>query len=403
MGAAWRSLWQGYWAIPAVCVVAAGALALVLVAVDELLQEQGFLLAFGGGPDSARSLLSTVSTSMMSLTALTFSITMVVLQLASSQFSPRAIPTFLRDRQNQLTLGVFLATYVYALLALREIRGTDADIDQFVPGVTIGLAFLLVLVSIGFFVAYIHHIATSIQVGFILQRIERETRRVLRREFPGDDEADVCHEPARGLPSHVIEAPGGVVAEVDVRALVRLSTERDVVVRVLARPGDFVAPGMPLLVVEGEGGEGEDEAWRKAVRQVARRDEHSDVSLGLRQLVDIAGRALSPGINDPSTAAQCIDHLHALLRTLATSTYPPQVHRGLDDRPRVVTPQLEWDDHVGLALDELRLWGADSPQVRDKLQRMVADLLAVTPAARRHPLLARLPLFAEPLTPAPPA
>jgi uncharacterized membrane protein len=127
------------------------------------------------------------------------------------------------------------------------------------------------------------------------------------------------------------------------------------------------------------------------------------VSLGLRQLVDIAGRALSPGINDPSTAAQCIDHLHALLRTLATSTYPPQVHRGLDDRPRVVTPQLEWDDHVGLALDELRLWGADSPQVRDKLQRMVADLLAVTPAARRHPLLARLPLFAEPLTPAPPA
>jgi uncharacterized membrane protein len=220
MGAVWRRLSQGYWAIPAVCVVGAGVLALVLVAVDEQLQAEGFVLSFGGGPDSARALLSTVSTSMMSLTALTFSITMVVLQLASSQFSPRAIPTFLRDRQNQLTLGVFLATYVYALLALREIRGTDADLDQFVPGVTIGLAFLLVLVSIGFFVAYIHHIATSIQVGFILQRIERETRRVMRREFPGDDEADVCDEPTTGSPRHIIEARGGVVADVDVRALV---------------------------------------------------------------------------------------------------------------------------------------------------------------------------------------
>lgn len=399
MGAGWRRLSGGYWVIPALCVVGAGVLSLVLVAVDEQLQAEGLVVAFGGGPDSARSLLSTVSTSMLSLTALTFSITMVVLQLASSQFSPRAIPTFLRDRQNQLTLGVFLATYVYALLALREIRGTDAVVDTFVPGVTIGLAFLLVLVSIGFFVAYIHHIATSIQVAFILQRIEGQTRRVMQREFPGDDVEDDCEAPKPGPSSHVVEAPGGVVAEVDVKALVRLATQHDVVVRVLARPGDFIPQGVALLVVEGGGGE--DDQWRKAVTQVARRDEHSDVTFGLRQLVDIAGRALSPGVNDPSTAAQCIDHLHALMRTLATSTYPPQVHLGLDGRPRVVTPQMGWAEHVGLVLDELRLWGADSLQVRDKLQRMVEDLLTVAPPVRRMPLLERLPLFSEPPAPAP--
>jgi uncharacterized membrane protein len=399
MGAALRRLFRGYWVIPALCVVGAGVLSLVLVAVDEQLQAEGLVVAFGGGPDSARSLLSTVSTSMLSLTALTFSITMVVLQLASSQFSPRAIPTFLRDRQNQLTLGVFLATYVYALLALREIRGSDAVVDQFVPGVTVGVAFLLVLVSIGFFVAYIHHIATSIQVGFILQRIEGETRRVMRREFPGDDAEDDGVEPTPRPISHVVEAPGGVVAEVDVKALVRLATEHDVVVRVLARPGDFIPQGVALLVVEGDGGE--DDQWRKTVTQVARRDEHSDVTLGLRQLVDIAGRALSPSVNDPSTAAQCIDHLHALMRTLATSTYPPRVHPGLDGRPRVVTPQMGWAEHVGLALDELRLWGADSLQVRDKLQAMVEDLLTVAPPARRMPLLERLPLFSEPLVPVP--
>jgi hypothetical protein len=150
----WRRVREGYWAIPAICVLGAAAVASALVQIDRGLQQRGFALVFAGGPDSARSLLSTISTSMLSLTALTFSITMVVLQLASSQFSPRAMATFLQDRQNQLTLGVFLATYVYALLALREIRGTEAPVDQFVPGLTIGTAFVLVLVSIGFFVAY---------------------------------------------------------------------------------------------------------------------------------------------------------------------------------------------------------------------------------------------------------
>jgi uncharacterized membrane protein len=401
---------RGYWFIPALCVVAAGLLALILVQVDEELQSQGMLIAFGGGPDSARSLLSTISTSMLSLTALTFSITMVVLQLASSQFSPRAIPTFLRDRQNQVTLGVFLATYVYALLALRTIRGSDADVEQFVPGVSVGLAVLLVVVSMGFFVAYIHHIATSIQVGRILQRIEGETRRILKREYPGDDLRDDDVEDlnfrddpkggdadrSRGSRRRRVEAStGGIVGEVDVSALVRVCTEADIVVRLLARPGDFVPEGAPLLVVLGEGGD--DDALREAVGQVARRDDYSDVSLGIRQLVDIAERALSPGVNDPSTAAQALDHLHALLRTLATQSYPPQVHLDNDGRLRVITPRMRWADHVALVLDEFRLWGAHSLQVRAKLQVLVDDLLTVAPPTRREPLVSRLPLFTEPL------
>lgn len=397
MNRARRTLHEGYWVIPALCVVAAGALATVLVWVDESLQLNGVVWVFAGGPDSARSLLSTISTSMLSLAALTFSITMVVLQLASSQFSPRAMPTFLRDRQNQLTLGVFLATYVYALLALREIRGAEAPAGQFVPGLTIGVAFALVLVSIGFFVAYIHHIATSIQIATILQRIADECRHAMHRDYGDADKRDApSTAPPSTSPSLVVAANrAGVLAGVKVSRLVHLARERDVLVRVLARPGDFICAGAPLLAVEG--GTEDDADWSAAVVQVSRRDEHNDVTLGLRQLVDIAERALSPGINDPSTASQCLDQLHDLLRALATAPYPREITRDEHGHPRLVTPQVRWADHVGLVFDEMRLWGAGSLQVRAKLQQMVDDLLDVAPPERREPLLDRLPLFSEAL------
>jgi uncharacterized membrane protein len=406
----WGRIRDGYWVIPALCVAFAAALAVMLVRVDEDLQRQGFALAFAGGPDSARSLLSTISASMLSLAALTFSITMVVLQLASSQFSPRATATFLRDRQNQLTLGVFLATYVYALLALREIRGSEAPVDQFVPGLTVGLAFVLVLVSIGFFVAFIHHISSSIQIASILQRIAGDTRRQITRSY-GDERGDDGDVAAAGrldwlrrsdAPSHRHVVPAtdaGVLADVDVPRLVHSARDRGVLVRVVPRPGDFVPGGAPLLLVEGDDGDssGDEDEWRGHVRQVGRRDEHDDVTLGLRRLVDIAERALSPGVNDPSTAVQCLDHLHDLLRTLATVAYPREVH--VDERGdvRLVTPQVQWDDHVAMVLDEIRLWGGGSVQVRGRLHRMVEDLLSVAPSHRQQPLLKRLPLFGEPL------
>jgi uncharacterized membrane protein len=391
---------DGYWLIPAVCLVAAGVLAFVLVRVDDSLQRRGAALAFTGGPDSARSVLGTISTSMLSLTALVFSITMVVLQLASTQFSPRALPTFLRDRQSQLTLGVFLGTFGYSLLALREVRGTDALTEPFVPGVTIAVAFLLVLVSIVFFVAYIHHIATSIQVATILQRIEAEALRSMKRDRDaagaGDEPAAEPLPPETGDGRTVISDRAGTFAGVDVHQLVGLARDQDAVVRLLPRPGDFVARGAPLLVVAGDPA-ADNEAWRGAVRLVRRRDDHSDVTLALRQLVDIAERALSPGVNDPSTAVQCLDRLHDVLRRLAEHPYPREVHCDGDGRPRLVTPQVRWDDHVGMVLDELRLWGAGSLQVRERLQRMVDDLLTVTPPERQGPLRARLPLFRQPL------
>jgi uncharacterized membrane protein len=133
------------------------------------------------------------------------------------------------------------------------------------------------------------------------------------------------------------------------------------------------------------------------VHIVGRRDQLNDVTFGLRQLIDIAERALSPGVNDPSTAVQCLDRAHNLLRTLAASRYPATRHHDDAGRLRVVTPQVGWDDHVSLVLDEMRLWGRDSLQVRSRLEAMVDDLLTVAPPNRQQPLRSRLPLFHEPL------
>lgn len=383
---------DGYWSIPAVSVLLSVLASFLVVRVDEGLQRGGSTWAFAGGPDSARSLLSTISTSMLSLTALVFSITIVVLQLASSQFSPRALPTFLRDRQNQVTLGVFLATYVYALLTLREVRDSDAPTGVFVPNLSIGLAVLLVLVSIGYFVAYIHHIATSVQVGRILQRIEQEARRSIGSEDAGGPPPPLLGPAAATIGS----GQSGTYTGLRLKPVLRLAQEEDVVVNVLVRPGDFVAKSAPLLEIHGSC-QTPEEKWLSYVDMVALRDDYSDVTLGLRQLLDIAERALSPGVNDPSTAVQCIDRIHDLLRRLAASGYPAPCHSDSDGRVRVVTPQVRWSDHVAMVLDELRLWGRDSLQVRQRLSVMVDDLLSVAPPARQEPLRSRLPLFREDL------
>jgi uncharacterized membrane protein len=405
MAGVWARVRDGYWLIPAACLVAAGLLALAMVQLDTSLQQRGSVLAFTGGPESARSLLSTISTSMLTLTALVFSITMVVLQLASSQFSPRALPTFLRDRQNQLTLGVFLATYVYALLALRQIRGTDQSDEQFVPGVTIGVAFVLVLVSLGFFVAAIHHVATSIQVTTIVQRIARQGHRAidrLREDGADDDAREGRTAPAgwQAVPSRVIHAGhAGTLASVDARRLVARAARDGLVAEVLRRPGDFVAAGQPLLLLHdvGQRDDVDEGWWRGAVRLVGDPVEDGDASSALRQLVDIAERALSPGMNDPSSAVHCIDRLHDLLRALATCPDPQVWHTDDAGQLRLVTPQRQWADHVGMVLDELRLWGAGSLQVRTRLEGMVEDLLTVVPPERTRPLLDRRPLFRAPL------
>ena len=386
-----ESVRSGFWAVPGLCVVLALALAVGLVQVDRGLQsELGF--TFGAGPDGAREVLSAITSAMITFTGLVFSITIVVLQLTSSQFSPRVLRTFLRDRKTQISLGVFVATFVYAVMVLRTVdSGEDT---QFVPAVATTGALVLLLLSVGVFVQYIHHIATSIQVSSVIATISAEARQTLDRRFPsGTDQPPdtrVLLTPD-DLASAVVPARrSGVVTSVDEAGLVRLACAGDVVLRSEVRLGDYVPEGAPLLEVLGDPGSLDLRGVAAAVTQGRDRTLQQDVAFGFRQLVDIAERALSTGVNDPTTAVQAVDELHDLLRRLATRPLRSGVHADQHGQVRLVVPAEQLADFLTLALDEIEQYGADSVQVQHRLDALLDDVLAAALPQHRAAVEARV-------------
>ena len=357
-----------------VLVVVSG-LAFALVEIDAHL-DPGRRVGFTGGPASARELLSAIASSTLTLTALVFSVTVIVLQLASGQFSPRVLRTFLRDHRNQATLGVFLGTFMYALLVLREVRGDDGAVDEFVPGVAVAFSFVLVVLSIGFFIQYIHNITNSIRVIEIIDRVSREAAEAIDRMHPREAEAaDV--RPVGPAAGAVRSDARGVVTSVAADALAEVAGRCGVRLVVAPRPGEFVATGMPLVTVHGDAsrlGADEERDIRSAITLAKERELREDPAFGFRQLVDIAERALSPGVNDPTTASQCLDHLHDLLRRLAGRPLPAVRVEAAVGGADVLVPQPGWDDYVALALDEIRHWGAGSIQIHQRITAVLEDL-----------------------------
>lgn len=292
-----ESLRTGFWAVPGLCVVLAVGLALGLVEVDRSTEgEPAFV--FGAGPDGAREVLSAISTSMITFTGLVFSITIVVLQLTSSQFSPRVLRTFLRDVQTQYSLGAFVATFVYAVTVLRSVDGRDDN--QFVPAMATTVAVLLLFVSVGVFVAYIHHIATAIQISSIIVAIGSETRHPIDQRYPAGASAGrpVTTRVDTPVTSVVTASRSGVVTHLDTGQLVEFARRVDVVLVTKLRPGDFVPEGGALLAVHGRIENDMERDLSALVTLAHSRAMQQDVAFGFRQLVDIGEKALSPGIND---------------------------------------------------------------------------------------------------------
>ena len=371
----WRHLTDQFWALPLLCAVLAGSLALGLSAIDQTLARSSWIpLLFAGGPEGARSLLAAIITSMISFTGLVFSITIVVLQLTSSQFSPRVLRTFLRDQFNQLTLGIFVATFVYALVVLRAVRGTS-QIDPFVPQLAVTVAFGFVLGSVAVFLAYIHHIAQSIRAATIITNIWEETCELLDRQHPKDAQQATRMVQHRGEARRVPAEGTGVVQRIDDAQLSKLAERHDVTIRVLRAVGEFVPAGAPLIDLYGDGGgDVEAKSLQAAIELGRERSMEEDVGFGLRQLVDIAERALSPGVNDPTTAVQVIDQLHDLLRRLATRHLTPRRHTTEDGRVLVEVPHPAFSDYLELAVDEIAHWGEGDPRVLRRLRVMLQDL-----------------------------
>ena len=370
-----------FWLVPAACVVTAIGVAVGLIALDQALGAVSPGVLFPGPPSGARSFLSSITQAMIAFTGLVFSITIVILQLTSGQFSPRVLRAFLRDRAIQFTLGVFISTFVYAMVVQRAVTGS-AGHHPFVPRVAVTGALVLVLASVGLFIFYIHHVANMVRVATIVASLGAESRDLLECRYPASQPA-VGPLPDLGPAARVIAAPRpGVLVSVNEKALAGLAERIGCVVVLAARVGDYLPAGAPLLrlhpYADGAGDVPEiDERHLLAeVAQDTERTMEQDLAFGFRQLVDIAERALSPAINDPTTACQALDVLHDLLRRLAVRHLPSGRLSGADGSLRLIVPQYSFADFVDLAVQEIWRYGSDAAQVPGRLSVMLADLSA---------------------------
>jgi uncharacterized membrane protein len=359
-------------------VLAGLVLSAVTIAIDHLLDFEVVPEWLTGGPDAALGILSTIAASMVSLAALVLTITMVVVQLAMGQFSPRIVQTFLRDRPSQFAIGLFVATFAHAMLAMREVRfGADGQ----VPGIAIAVSYLLVLSSIVMLVIYVHHIGRSLRVSALIELVGDDTRALLDEWYPE-------HVDTGSADPAVIVAPSsGVVTSIDRERLVDVATAGGCVLHVVPAVGSFVPSGGPLIRIEGDAAGLDRQAVTGALRSGLERTLDEDVAYGFRMLVDMAERALSDSpFLDPTTAVQAIDRLHDGLRQLAGRVLPDGRYFDANGQLRLTVPVMGWDAYVHLAFDEIRLAGTRSPQVTRRLVHALNDLLQVAPP-ERHPAL----------------
>lgn len=385
-----RSIFTSFWFIPAMFTALAVLAALLLVHLDTTFDGQALPILFPGGPDGARAVLGAITSSMISFTALVFSITVVVLQLTSSQFSPRILRTFLRDRVSQVSLGVFVATFVYAMTVLRSVRGETTD-DVFVPRVATTVSFVLVVTSVAVFIWYIQHIANAIRAANVLEAVGSETRNLIDVRYPHD--AAYVEPPAgTNFVATVRANRPGVVTGVDVARLVRLAREHDCLLELVPHIGGFLPEDAPVFVVRsaGETQSVDDVLHRKVLRGgvtfAVERTMEQDVAYGFRQLSDVAERVLSPSTNDHTTAIQAIDQLHDLLRRLATRPLPDRVHCDEDGHVRLVVREVGFAHYVDIAVEQVATWSQNSPRVLARLADLVDDTLTVVRPEHRRAL-----------------
>jgi uncharacterized membrane protein len=411
------------WFVPTLSVLIAAAASLGAVGISDAIgQEAADLpIIFGAGPDGARAMLQAIAGSVITVAGVTFSITIVALQLTSTQFSPRVLRNFLRDRPNQIVLGVFMGTFTYCLLVLRSIRAEDELRGAaFVPNLAITGALVLAFVSLGMLIYFIHHISVRIQVTSIVASVARETLRTIdhvtrwaepdegRGWLPGTAEAPAPAPPSGAVPARDVDQASALVTAqesgnlqlVDLARLVHGARESGGRYRLLVAPGAWVQHRAPVATFTADAGTTEtpDEHVRRLADALVVGDERStqqDVAFGIQQLVDIAVKALSPSVNDPTTAIGCLDRLLEVLTAAGLADDPPTAFADVEGRVRLEVPYPGFAQLVPLAFDQVRHYGASAPAIVIHLARVLTVLVSTVPEGRHAALLAQAALLAE--------
>jgi uncharacterized membrane protein len=360
------NLRSSFWFVPSLVVADSIIIALALIEADLVWGDRWLAQVprlFGIEAEGARQMLSTLAGSMMTVMGITFSMTLVALALASTQYTSRVLRNFMRSGVTQGALGIFAGIFTYCLIVLRSIRGGEA---AFVPSLAVFFAFVLSIVGVVVLVYFIHHIASSIQASSIIASVAKETMVAIERLFPEklgqepDEAGGKESQPVLPLldertwypvPSEV----SGYVQSVDDDAMLRLAQDRKTIVRMEHGVGAFVVQDTPLASLAlAYPPDRETTSALHGIYDVSNyRTIEQDPAFGIRQIVDIALKALSPGINDTSTALMCVDHLTAILARLADRRFPLS-YRYEGEALRVIAIVPTFEDLLADAFDQIR-------------------------------------------------
>lgn len=382
------------WFWPVVLVTLAVVASFATVEIDHAVGEVKGRVIFSGSATSARVVTGTLAGSALSIIGITVPLTLVALQLASSQFSQRILRNFMRDRIVQIFLGAFIGVFAYNLLVLRVIRSSDESVESFVPQISISIGMALSLLSLILFIIFINHIVGLIQVSHILRRIARETRGTIAHLYPESVglAAKVEDAPIPGSGASVVTTrTSGYLQSVDVGAVFELSRDRIGTVWLVRNIGEFCPEGATIFVLSRDGNDDTKigDVLLSKLQLGADRSAHEDALFGFRQIVDVAARALSPGVNDPTTAVQCIDHLTDLLHALLKRSFPSVVRRDEDGVVRLVVRAPSFEDFVSEAFDQIRSYGEGDVAVTRRLLQALTELSTGAPAGGHRASLLR--------------
>jgi uncharacterized membrane protein len=399
LGSHWRQevLRTNLWLVPGVEVIAAIALFAGTLALDRAAYHGDFGLpswVIAGSADAARQILTAIAAAVITVVGVVFSIILVTLTLASTQFGPRMLRNFIRDRSTQLTLGTFVATFIYAVLVLVSIGpGPRGD---FVPHIGVTVTLALMVADMTVLIYFIHHTASAIQLPNVIASIAADLSEAIEEQ--GNVATDGAPATERGLSSAELltrmEREGGAVKAADsgyvqyirLRSLVRFTEQANVVISLHQRPGHFIVQGHTIGTVwPPEAAAQVNEALARAHITGPYRTLTQDVSFGIDQLVEIAIRALSPAVNDTFTAMTCVDWLGDSLCKIVKRWHPVRVHRDGQGFIRVIAAQPSYERLVQRSFEKIRQASMGMPAIMIRQLDAIAKIMIETtgPAQRR--------------------
>ncbi|HYE61527.1 MAG TPA: DUF2254 domain-containing protein [Phycisphaerales bacterium] len=389
----------GYWFIPGLMSVAGVVLAECMLSLDREGVGGGSWLSRwlnAGGVEGSRAVLSTVAGSMITVGATVFSIMMLTLSMASQQFGPRMLRNFMRDRWNQAALGAFMATFLYSLLVLRSIGGGGAATGQSVaaPALSVSVGLALVVVAAGVLIAFIHHVSVQIQAPQVIAMVARELdaqideffpEEVGREGGPSSPMPEICGQPGR----EVNFIGTGYIEVLDLPEVMRVAVEHDLIVRLEVRVGRYVIKGQPCASVWPAERVTESVAAQiaQAYALSVRRTPAQDPEFAVRQLVEIAARALSPALNDPFTAVACVEHLTAAVVKMAQRKIPSPFRADEKGVVRVIAPHPTFGELLHLGFEPIRQYGAAHPLVINRVLDALATIAGALTRREDRPVV----------------